>query len=237
MNLDRATITGAKFSQAADGFDRGDVLRHLEAIADALERGTQAAADEAEAIRTQATQAADEQLARVRAATAGLLERVASLELGIQDAQRSVYETAQRLAQRLEESAGPLVGTLRERADALAAEVDLIGTGIAAGPLTTAAALAADDDDDDDDDDAQAGTGLAPGDRADAIAQLDDEPPESAPARRGVEAARLVALNMALAGTAREDTECHLREELELADPSAILDEVYARTGDGAQAE
>jgi hypothetical protein len=42
------------------------------------------------------------------------------------------------------------------------------------------------------------------------------------------EGARLVALNMALNGTAREDTDRYLAENFDLGDRSALLDEVYA---------
>ena len=45
------------------------------------------------------------------------------------------------------------------------------------------------------------------------------------------EAARLVALDMALAGTPREETEQYLAEHYTLADPGAILDDVYALAG------
>jgi hypothetical protein len=43
-----------------------------------------------------------------------------------------------------------------------------------------------------------------------------------------VEGARLVALNMALNGTARDDTDRYLAENFDLADRSALLDEVYS---------
>jgi DivIVA domain-containing protein len=45
------------------------------------------------------------------------------------------------------------------------------------------------------------------------------------------EAARLVALDMALAGTPRAETEQYLAEHYSLADPGAILDDVYALAG------
>ena len=45
------------------------------------------------------------------------------------------------------------------------------------------------------------------------------------------EAARLVALDMALAGTPRDETERYLAEHYTLADPGAILDDVYALAG------
>ena len=43
------------------------------------------------------------------------------------------------------------------------------------------------------------------------------------------EGARLLALKMALDGRPREETAAYLRENFELADPDALLDEVYAR--------
>jgi hypothetical protein len=43
------------------------------------------------------------------------------------------------------------------------------------------------------------------------------------------EGARLLALKMALDGRPREETAAYLGENFELADPEALLDEVYAR--------
>ncbi|MEA2418765.1 MAG: hypothetical protein QOE60_971 [Thermoleophilaceae bacterium] len=43
------------------------------------------------------------------------------------------------------------------------------------------------------------------------------------------EGARLLALKMALDGRPREDTAGYLRENFELEDPEALLDEVYSR--------
>ena len=41
----------------------------------------------------------------------------------------------------------------------------------------------------------------------------------------------MIALNMALNGSSREDTARYLSENFELDDPDALLDEVYARVG------
>ena len=43
--------------------------------------------------------------------------------------------------------------------------------------------------------------------------------------------ARLIALNMALSGSSREETARYLAEHFGLADPEALLDDVYARAG------
>jgi DivIVA domain-containing protein len=45
------------------------------------------------------------------------------------------------------------------------------------------------------------------------------------------ESARLVALDMALSGTPREETDRYLAEHFDLADRAALLDEVYATAG------
>ncbi len=45
------------------------------------------------------------------------------------------------------------------------------------------------------------------------------------------EGARLIAFNMALNGTPREETEAYLRENFDLPDAAALLDDVYAQAG------
>ena len=61
------------------------------------------------------------------------------------------------------------------------------------------------------------------------------EPPAQEAAAAGQpddsEGARLIALNMALNGTPREETDRYLEENFQLADRAALLDEVYARVG------
>jgi DivIVA domain-containing protein len=49
---------------------------------------------------------------------------------------------------------------------------------------------------------------------------------------RGAEGARLIALNMALNGTPRDETARYLAQNFDLDDQDALLDEVYARVGD-----
>jgi hypothetical protein len=61
-----------------------------------------------------------------------------------------------------------------------------------------------------------------------------DEPASAAerePAGTTPEGARVLALKMALDGTPRDKTARYLRENFELDDPDALLDEVYARAG------
>ncbi len=70
----------------------------------------------------------------------------------------------------------------------------------------------------------------------DVAAVGDDETPAAAPEPAapldGDEAgARLTALNMALGGNPREETARYLAEHYSLADPEALLDDVYDRAG------
>lgn len=53
-------------------------------------------------------------------------------------------------------------------------------------------------------------------------------PVERAPRSTDVEGARLVALNMALNGDSREQTDRYLAENYEIEDRARLLDEVYA---------
>ncbi|MGH2970221.1 MAG: hypothetical protein ACRDK0_14350, partial [Solirubrobacteraceae bacterium] len=43
--------------------------------------------------------------------------------------------------------------------------------------------------------------------------------------------ARIIALNMALGGSPRDETAAYLSENFSLADPEALLDDVYAKVG------
>ena len=69
-----------------------------------------------------------------------------------------------------------------------------------------------------------------PAEKPAATGSLFDTPaPEPAPV--GNEGARVIALNMALHGSPRDETARYLDENFELEDPEALLDEVYARVG------
>jgi hypothetical protein len=70
---------------------------------------------------------------------------------------------------------------------------------------------------------------------AEHVVEAEAEPPEeevveleSAGGTGDAEGARLIALNMALNGTPREETDRYLAENFELPDRDGLLDEVYA---------
>ena len=54
------------------------------------------------------------------------------------------------------------------------------------------------------------------------------EKAKETPSARRASSARLAAVDMAQDGASREDVEAYLRDELEIEDPEAILDEVFA---------
>ena len=61
-----------------------------------------------------------------------------------------------------------------------------------------------------------------------------EAPAEGEPAAEGdddSEGARLIALNMALNGTPRDETDRYLAENFQLEEREKLLDEVYARVG------
>ena len=63
------------------------------------------------------------------------------------------------------------------------------------------------------------------------MVEIDTLEAETIPAGAGdddIEGARLVALNMALNGTPREETDRYLAENFQLGDRAGLLDEVYA---------
>ena len=63
--------------------------------------------------------------------------------------------------------------------------------------------------------------------------ESEPEPAAAAPKTKTAapEGARLIALNMALSGTPREETARYLRENYDLDDADGLLDDVYAKAG------
>src|SRR4051794_34372481 len=237
MDLDRRNIEKRDFSQARRGYDPGEVDRHLTAIAEAVEQLRQAQAHEqqptslagAAATRVEAIVAAAEASAREieenaraeAAATREQAERDAAERVA--NAQEMVTSLTSR-AQELEREVQDFVG----RVGGLKAAVDSVRTDFDAAAPSSGESL-----------DLDVGS-LEP---EPEIASLDlgaaepDSAPEpvpaAAPAKDGQssEGARLIALNMALSGTPREETARYLRENFDLDDQDDLLDDVYARAG------
>jgi DivIVA domain-containing protein len=251
--VDRDAIERRDFPVGRRGYDQAAVDAHLRRVADELERlrhrpsTTPLAADTSEQVRVileaaeasaaqlrdDAGRRAGEHVQRVEDAAGGMLSRLGELERelgGLLDALRRSGERLTEGLARLHEQVGEAGGA----PPAVEGEPeDFAGAARAA---TTGAAddesSAADEPDQpaaDIADDASAAGTTARGESVGDTAAEEQMPDGRAD---GDEAgARLIALNMALSGTPREETARYLAEHFRLADPEALLDDVYARAG------
>jgi DivIVA domain-containing protein len=235
--VDRNAIERRDFPVGRRGYDPAAVDAHLRAVADELDvlreraaagragagRGSlaagtseqvrlilEAAERSAAELKEQAGREAGEHVARVQQATGEMLARLDALrgELeGVLGAVRRSGEVLEEGLAQLRRDVGEAGGRPPEPA------------AIPEPPVVAASDEPAD-----------------PGTIAEAI----DEPAdpgaiaEAAGAANGTAdeaGARLIALNMALSGTPREETARYLAEHYELTDAGALLDDVYTRAG------
>jgi DivIVA domain-containing protein len=183
----------------------------------------QEAREAAEAARSEAGTQARDHVARVSEAATAMLERLDAMDTELRGLLDGVRAGASRVSSDLSLLQSS-VGQLRS-ATTPAFEPDPV-------PARAPAAAAA-------------GAAFEPataepepaGDLVDEpVDDLVDEPVEAAgeagddrPADE--EGARLIAFNMALNGTPREETETYLRDNFDLEDADSLLDDVYAQAG------
>ncbi len=210
--MDRAQIEKHDFPVGRRGYDQAAVDEHLRRVADEFERLGAAAG----AGRT-------------------------SLAAGTSDQVRGILEAAERSADELRSDAGreasAHVARVGEAADGMLARIEQLETELGAlldalkrsGERLTEGLAAL-----------QAEVGgvqavnpphpppppAAEEDFAAAAPVPEDEPEL---AEEDDAAARIIALNMALGGSSREETAAYLQEHFTLADPAALLDDVYAK--------
>ena len=174
--------------------------------------------EQAEKVRTEAATQAREHVQRVSEACGTMLERIDAMETEVRGLLESLRGGANRVSADLALLQGS-VGDLRAAgAGSTAFEADDRPGSAAAPGASAEPALAARDEIDDEPAPIAATVGDDLGD--DGGDRANDE-----------EGARLIALNMALNGTPRDETEQYLSENFELEDPQALLDDVYARAG------
>jgi DivIVA domain-containing protein len=224
LALRRQDIERTEFPIARRGYDPEAVDAHLRSLADRL--------DEQGASAASLAGAASEQVkAIVTAAEATAADIRAKADEEARSHVTQVEEAAKAMLQRIDElesELGRLVETLREGAGRLAADLAQVRAGMA--ELRPAGDEAGDEDED-----ARAAAAL----EAAAAEAADKGPTVEPPAHDGgsaqrtddTEGARLIALNMALNGTPREETDRYLEENFQLEDRAALLDEVYAQVG------
>jgi DivIVA domain-containing protein len=216
--VDRDEIQRRDFPTGRRGYDPAAVDEHLRRVADAFGTGApqppSLAAATSEQVR-EILEAAERSVASVR-------------ENAARDASGHVTAVQQATAgmlSRLDE----LEGELNRLLEALRVSGERLTLGLQQLQADVAASTGATP--------APDRPASPPADRPSSPAA---DPPPSDPASRPTNGAspsdddagaRLIALNMALSGSSREETAAYLAEHFELADLDALLDDVYARAG------
>ncbi|MDP1849180.1 MAG: DivIVA domain-containing protein [Solirubrobacteraceae bacterium] len=190
---------------------------------DLAEQAAKEAARDAQRTRDEAVERSQEHVGKVHEATSLMLQRVDAMESELS----ALVESLRTGANRLNADLSLLSGNMGELYDAS-------GRGSsepAAAPIVEDLNVVEQDDPAPPEPPAPAPEAAAPARPAQRQAPA---APETAPAAGGddedddVEGARLIALNMALNGQSREETDKYLAENFDLSDRAALLDEVYA---------
>jgi DivIVA domain-containing protein len=222
-----AKASPASIAQAASEQVRA-IVEAAESSAADIER---AAEDEATRIREEAEGDArrtrddavaqsQDHVGKVRQATTQMLQRVDAMETELTGLVESLRTGANRLTadlSLLEGGMADLYDASGRSRSAAAPVVESVPAVVAPAPEP---AVGEDEPDED--------VFVAEEPQRPAIAEVPPPAPAPAEGSGDVEGARLVALNMALNGTAREETDRYLAENFDLADRGALLDEVYA---------
>jgi len=212
VTLDRDSIVRRDFPTNRRGYDPAAVEAHLSALAgeiDALQRRSSEPA-------TLSEQAGEQVRAIVQAAERGAEEIRAIASAEAAERVAHVTEAAEHLRARVEQMQADVTHVMSElrdearrlRDDLEALRVDAARLGAASEEASAEPAAAAPET-----------AGVAPA------------PEEPAAANGDTAAARIVALDMALSGTPRDETDRFIAEHYDLRDRAALLDEVYAAAG------
>jgi DivIVA domain-containing protein len=229
--LDRQSIVRRDFPTNRRGYDPAAVDAHLDQIAIEVEALRRRAAEPA----TLSQQAGEQVKAIVQAAERGAEEIRESAQAEAREHVARVTEAADRLRERIEQMERDVtqVGIdLRTNVERLHDDLVALqaGTSELAGVAPAAEA-----------EPAQAPEPLAAAPEPPAPAPAPEPGPEPEPAAAAepappapngdAAAARIVALDMALSGKPRAETERYLAEHYDVPDREALLDEVYAAAG------
>jgi DivIVA domain-containing protein len=186
--------------------------------AEQAEQTAQDAAREAQRIRDEAVERSQEHVGKVHEATALMLQRVDAMESEL----NALVESLRTGANRLNADLSLLSGNMGELYDAAgrashetapaAPIVEDVAIVEEAEPVELAA------EEEPEVEEVAAAGQATEGDAAARAAGGDED----------LEGARLIALNMALNGQSRDETDKYLAENFDLSDRDALLDEVYA---------
>jgi DivIVA domain-containing protein len=239
MELDRRSIEKRDFAAGRRGYDRAEVDRHLGAIADAVDQLKAASPAQG----TVAGVTAQRVEAIVAAAEASAREIEQRADADAEQIRERAEANAAAHVKRAEDIAEGMAGRaaeLQQQISLLIEQIAALNAGIASSDLAEPAAQAEQPVTDADPvpepepepepEPAPAPASEPPVEQAPPPAEIPSEPP-AADAPRAPEGARLIALNMALSGTPREETARYLRDNYGLMDDDKLLDDVYARAG------
>jgi len=250
--MDRSSIQRSDFPTVRRGYEPGAVDAHLRRVADELEsarggrpvaasasaqvqRIVEAAESTAEQLRADAGDEAREHVHRVSTAARELLERIGALHDELGELMDRLREDAGRLSAELRSLERDVVEIGPPADDEPAvAETPVVAEVAPAEPVTMEPEPEpAEEPEEEEPEPAAPAAPARRGAKGRARRAAAKEAAAPAPAGRAddEEAARLVALDMALAGTPREETEKYLAEHYSLADPGGVLDDVYSHAG------
>ena len=198
----------------------GEIQRQAEE--DAREIRTEATS-EAQRTRDQASEQARDYVAKVSESTAVMLQRLDAMESEL----GALIESLRTGSNRLNADVQLLEGNLTELTDAASTRPRFEPEPYAEQPTAPAPVLAEEEDEEEEliEDEPEPPSAPAEAGSAAAVAETETEPGE---ASDDTEGARLIALNMALNGTPREETDRYLADNFNLPDRHGLLDEVYA---------
>jgi hypothetical protein len=225
VTLDRDSIVRRDFPTNRRGYDPAAVEAHLSELAAEFEALQRRASEPA----TLSDRAGEQVRAIVQAAERGAEEIRATASAEAAQRVAHVTEAAEHLRARVEQMQADVTHVMSElrdeahrlRDDLAALRVDASRLGAASGEASdeaapeTASAVAP-----------QAAGAVAPQTASAAAA-----PDPATPTNGDAAAARIVALDMALSGSPRDETDRFIAEHYDLRDRAALLDEVYAAAG------
>jgi hypothetical protein len=218
VTLDRDSIVRRDFPTNRRGYDPAAVEAHLSALAGEIDALQRRASEPA----TLSEQAGEQVRAIVQAAERGAEEIRAGASAEAAQRVAQVTEAAEHLRARVEQMQADVTHVMSElRDEATRLRDDLEALRVDAARLGAAS-----------EEDTATSAGAPEPPPEDAAPPEAARPPEdAAPANGDSAAARIVALDMALSGTPRDETDRFIAEHYDLRDRAALLDEVYAAAG------
>jgi DivIVA domain-containing protein len=218
-----ASSSPASIAQAASEQVRS-IVEAAESSAAAIERSAQdeaarireAAEADARGTRDEAVSKSQDHVGKVGSATSQMLQRVEAMESEL----AGLVEAVRTGANRITADLSLLEGGMGDLYDAAGSEGGAPPSRrvVESVPAVVPAAAASE----------PAEAEAEPEPVEPEPAEVADAPAASDGGNDDAEGARLVALNMALNGTSRDETDRYLAENFDLADRAALLDEVYA---------